>query len=195
MTIAYRIYSNNGNGGTIDYSSPASETINSSYQLGSLQPSGHYRFAVRAFDTQTGLEEHNTQAFVEIRLDEHGNDIGPKPLCPLGLSAYALADGRCQVAWIYPNVRVPDRPRGFTIVLETLDSLMQSEVVVTVDYSASSRYYQKTIAGLLDGVRYRINVQAVSANALSVSDFATVDVIGKSSPPDAVEALTIHGIP
>src|SRR5205085_892840 len=57
MALVYRVYSNGGTGGPVDFTSPVATTGGLTSTVGPLAPSTDTTFVVRAFDPATGLEE------------------------------------------------------------------------------------------------------------------------------------------
>ena len=68
MGISYNVYANDGQGGYVNYDTPIATVNSPSYVVDSLGFPGDYTFAVRAFDTTSGIEEANTDARVRICL-------------------------------------------------------------------------------------------------------------------------------
>lgn len=84
----YHIYGNSGSG-PINYSVPLATTSSLTWTSGELTP-GTWKFAVRAFDPATGLEEQNLDAAATITLDAGGNDISNRPAPPNALRAFPV---------------------------------------------------------------------------------------------------------
>ena len=101
MNIIYKIYSNQGSGGPIDYSTAIASTSSLSYVFGPLAPSSSTSFAVRAYDTATQLEEANTEGRVRLDLDASGADVSGRPGPVHALTLGSTAAGGCLVSWAY----------------------------------------------------------------------------------------------
>ena len=115
----YRVYSNTGAGGPINYGSPVATVTNLSYLTSALTYPGTWSFGVRAYDAGSGLEEQNVDAVVTIILDAAGNDITNQPSPPTGLRAFALAGGLIRVEWTYPANNRANLPAGFHVYIGT----------------------------------------------------------------------------
>ncbi len=72
---------------------PIATTSGLTYTVGPLAAPSDNTFAVRAFDTISGIEEANTDARVRIILDAAGNDVTARPNSVVGLSATADGGG------------------------------------------------------------------------------------------------------
>lgn len=200
MPIVYRVYSNGGTGGPIDYGRPIASTTGTTATIGPLAAPGDYRLAVRASDAANGLEEANTVASVRIAIDSTGAAINPGPSAPFALVARSTAGGGCHLAWSYPRAIGSVPPANFLVWLTpgTTASTAGSPSV-TVPYAGGIPAFTCELAGLADGTTYAVSVAARSAasglGAGSIGPPVTVVVTGDATPPDDVDALAVIGIP
>jgi len=98
---SYHVYAGDGAGGPVDYATPLATVAGTTWASPPLAMPSDNKFAVRAFDDVTGLEESNVDAQVRIRVDAAGNDISGLPNAPLGLAARPTANGGARVTWAY----------------------------------------------------------------------------------------------
>src|SRR5882757_4436380 len=101
MTIIYRVYSNGGMSGPIDYLTPVATTGALTYVSGPMPVASDTTFVVRAFDTLTNLEEANTDVRVRIVIGADGQDISGLPRAPHALSISPAVGGGCRVSWAF----------------------------------------------------------------------------------------------
>ena len=194
MAIVYRIYSNDGAGGPIDYSTPIATTADPSYTINQLAAPGRYRFGVHACDASSGVEELNTQVSVCITLDADGNDVGEAPMPPYALVATPTANGGCRVAWTYPSRGPGPSPTSFLVYLTAGTTPALSSPVVIVPFGAGRAVYGCQLGGLADGMLYALAVVSQATGGRS-SGVTVATVVGDSTPPADVDALTANAIP
>src|SRR4051794_27957993 len=101
MPISYRIYSNHGTGGPVDYSAPVATTTASTYSIGSLGVSTDNTFVVRAHDAGTGLEQAGSEAQARVVVGAAGADLSGLPNAPHSLGLSPDAGGGARVSWAY----------------------------------------------------------------------------------------------
>jgi hypothetical protein len=195
MAIVYQIFSNNGAGGPIDYSTAIATVTGTSYTTGSLAASGDYRYAVRAMDTATGLAEANTQAVVRIVLDASGNDIGPVPNAPLAVTARPTPGGGCLVTWSYFAAGEAASPTNFLVYLTAGTSPSLADPAATVAYRQGMAGYSCQLSGLVDSTTYTVSVVSQGNGASTLSAAASATVVGDSSPPEDVDSLVAVAVP
>ena len=189
MAIVYRIYSNGGTGGPIDYSTPLATTPDPTYTTAGLAPSRDYRFAVRAFDTATGIEEANTQATRRLVLDGLGRATGDAPKAIHALVARPLVGGNCRVSWAYRSAGQATPPISFEVYLTTGLHTDLGTPQTTVAYRPGALGYSCSLTGLSDGIVSTVSVLARGADALAACEAVSVGVRGDSTPPDDVDGL------
>jgi len=190
MSIAYHIYANTGAADPIDYSSPHATSSGLSWTSGSLTFPGNWSFSVRAYDTDSGLEEQNLDCMISIILDSNGNDITNRPLPPTAVRAFALAAGSIRVEWYYPPSNGLKNPAGFNIYTGTGGLPNYGSPAATVAFSTGiANTFVSNLAGFTDGTTYTIGVRAYNATA-EESNTNTVSVTADATGPAAVVSLT-----
>ena len=186
MSILYRIYANNGTGGPVDFSTPVGSTATLSFGVGPLAAPGDYRFAVRAFDTATGIEEANTQVYVDLRLDPSGLVLRARPNPVHALIARPTAAGGCRIDWAYSPAGQAASPVDF---LATLSAAGLAPVSATVNYRPGTSNYSCSFAG---GTAEAIDTVTVLARTSGgdAGNAISTTVRTDSTPPDDVDGLT-----
>ena len=195
MAIVYQVFSNDGLGGPIDYTTPIATVSGTSYTIGALAPSGDYRFGVRAKDTATGLAEANTQASVRIALDATGRDVGLVPNVPFATVARPTSNGGCLVAWSYFAAGQAAAPTSFLVYLTAGTSPALTTPVATVAYQPGVSGYSCQLGGLADATTYTVSIISLGASAYLTSAAASATVVGDATPPGDVDALAAVAVP
>lgn len=190
MSLQYRVYANDGQGGPVNYSSPIATTAALSYSPAPLAAPSDSTFAVRAFDPVTGLEEANTEARVRILLDAQGQDISNRPNAPRALSVRATAGGGCQVRWAYSTAGQSSPPLGFLVYLTAGTVADYQSPAASIPYLPGRAGYSCDLTGLADGVTYSVAVRSTNATATELNTTVVTTVVGHSVPPDNVDSLT-----
>lgn len=195
MATQYHIYANDGNGGPVDYTTAVATVDGLTYSPAALGAPSDNTFAVRASDTDSGLEETNTDVRVRIVIDGAGADISGLPNPPVHLAAHAAAGGAASVDWAYSPAGQGGRPTGFHVWLAaggTVD--YESPPAATVSYTGSILgpwLFTAGLAGLTDGTLYTVGVRAYNGSGTEANT-DTVQVTGKSSGPAEVDNLSIN---
>ncbi len=117
MTIAYRVYTNQGTGGPVDYSAPVASTGVPTYTAGPLGLSTDNTFVVRAYDPDTGLEQAGSEALVRVVIGADGSDLSGLPNAPHALVLSPAARGGAKVSWAYAPAEGWGAPTGFDVFL------------------------------------------------------------------------------
>lgn len=190
MAILYNVYANDGLGGPVNYASPIATTSALSWTSGPLAPSSDNTFVVRAFDSTTGLEEANTEALARIILDPTGNDASSRPNAPSALVARAIAGGSCLASWAYTPTGQGGWPTAFSVFLAAGSSAGYAAPAATVPFVPGRLAYSCQLAGLADGATYTVAVRASNGAIGERNTSAVAIVIGDSTPPANVDALT-----
>jgi hypothetical protein len=187
MSIRYHIYANSGIGDAVDYSTPIGDTATTTFSPPALTVPGDYTFAVRPYDTVSGLEDQNVDARVRIVTDAAGVDVTGRPNPPTGLTARATAGGTAALGWTYNPLGEPGTPTHFH-VYRGIGAVDYTTPIATIDYSPALRSYRATISGLAHGTTYLIGVRAFNATS-EEPNTVTVVVTGDTTGPDAVDDL------
>jgi len=189
MAISYNIYSNDGQGGDVNYATPVATTAGRTYTVGPLAFPSDNTFAVRAFDTVSGIEEANTDARVRIVIDPSGNDVTGRPNAVLGLSARPTPGGTCWVAWGYDVTGQGGPPVQFNVTLTPGSTPSLANPAMTVAYLPGVAGYGCSLSGLASNTLSTIAVQAVGASSLLSGPVKTVALNYRVNPLSNVDSL------
>lgn len=188
-SLVYRIYSNGGLGGPIDYTSPIAETTGVEWTSDPLPAGSFYRFGVRTYDASSGLMEENLDASVSLILDHAGRDATRIPRAPIGLRAIDLGGGRARLEWTDGGGQHYTQPTHFHVYIsENSISEYTSPIVVTTGTSRG-KAFSAEIDGLADGRRYAAVVRARNAYG-EEGNVTTVHFTADSTPPMQVDGLS-----
>ncbi len=189
MAVQYHVYANSGRGDPIDYQHPVDTTAMTTFTSWGLRFPGIWKFAVRAFDVLTGLEEQNLDAQVTITLGADGSDVSSIPDPPVGLLVLAVAGGKIRVEWGYPTIH-GGNPTGFHVYLGSGGSPNYAAPAGTVTaLDGIFPRYSTLITGLTTGITYSVGVRAFNS-AGEEANTRFVNVLLKGSAPRAVVNLT-----
>jgi hypothetical protein len=191
MTISYNIYANNGMGGDVNYLAPVATTPELTYAVGALAMPSDNTFAVRAFDTVSGIEEANTGARVRVILDASGNDITARPNAVVGLSARPTAGGTCWVSWGYDSSGQGGPPSLFNVTLSTGSTASLANPIVSIAYLPGVLGYGCSLSGLVGTTLYTIAVQSVGASSELLGPIATVPITYLATSLSDVDSLVV----
>lgn len=188
MAIEYRVYANDGAGGPVDYGTVVATVAGLTWDTPPLAAPSDTTFAVRAFDTVSGLAEQNVDARVRVRIDAAGADVSGLPNAPTGLSARATGGGGAAVAWLYNAGGQGGKPTGFKVYIGT-PSVSYATPALTVPYAAGRVAFIGRLAGLAAGA-YQVAVRAYNAAGEEPNAIIAPLVIpaGGPAPVDALAA-------
>jgi hypothetical protein len=195
MSISYKIYANNGQGGLVDYDSPVATTSSLTWTVGPLAFPSDNRFGVRAFDDVSGIEEANTDATARIVLDLSGNDVTNQPNAVVGLAATATSGGTCWVTWGYDATNEGEPPAEFAVTLTAGTTPSLGPPTATVPYQAGISGYDCTLSGLSSDTRYAITVQGIGASNDLPGPSVTVSLEYRVAALGNVDSLTALATP
>jgi hypothetical protein len=195
MSISYHVYANDGQGGLVNYASPIATTTATTFTISSLASPSDNTFAVRAFDTVSGIEEANTDASVRIILDASGNDVTARPNSVIGLAAYPTSGGTCWVSWGYDEAGQGGPPLAFLATLTPVAPTTGTAASTTVSYVAGIPGYGCVLSGLVAGGSYQIAVQSQGSASVLGSGVATVALSYPAGGLSDVDALSASAIP
>lgn len=192
MAVAYRIYSNHGNGGPVDFSAPIAITAGLTYSTGPLGLSTDTTFVVRAYDTVTGIEEANTGPGVQIAVGADGTDASSLPNATHALTLSPAAGGGARVSWAYAPAGSFGTPTGFSVYLTEGTAANESSPAATVAYVPNQVGYSCVLPGPYALSAYTATVR--SSNAAGVgSDVTPVTVTLGLPAPFAMEPVKVVG--
>lgn len=189
MPISYNIYTNDGRGGDVDYSTPIATTTALTFDFGPLAAPCDITIAVRAFDVGTGIEEANTDARARIVLDASGNDVTSRPERVRGLSARPMKKGTCRVAWGYVATERAATPVRFAVFLTQGATSDLSNPAANIPYAAGTIGYECTLSGLADQAYYTVAVLAIGPSPHLVGEPEEVPVFHAVARLQCVESL------
>jgi hypothetical protein len=194
MATNYRIYSGGMSGGPVDYSTPVATVSGLSWATPALPANAVVTYAVRAFDTVSGLEEPNVDARVTIRVNAAQADITGLPNAPTGLTATPAAGATARVAWQYNPGGQGGVPTGFRVYVGT-PTPNYGAVAATVPYAAGKSAYLSTLAGpLVDGSIYQVGVRSYNATGTE-SNTTVASFTADGTGPSPVDSLTAAVVP
>ncbi len=192
MAIQYRIYSNHGGGGPVDYTTPLATTPGLSYVAGPLAAASDTTFVVRAFDPSTGFEDANTGPGVRLRIGPDGSDLSGLPGPPRDLSLTPVAGGGCRVGWSYPPAPAAGgTPTGFSVYLTPGAAADYSAPAAQVNYTPGVSAYLCAPAGPLTPSTYTAAVRAFNATGAEANTVAVTAVLGTPRPPYQMDPLGV----
>ena len=189
MVVLYRVYSNNGRGGPVDYGNPLATAPGPTFETAPLASPGDHTFAVRAFDPASGLEESNTEARARIVLDAAGVDVTGRPNPPHALAARATAGGGCRVTWAYSPNGQAALPDGYHVYLTPGNVAARSVPAATVPHSPDRLGQACDLAGMADAQSYVVSVRAFRGSNVD-QNVQSVTVVGRANGPVDVDGLT-----
>lgn len=176
MAIVYRIYSNGGTAGPVDYSTPIGTTGGLSFTIGPVGISTDTRYAVRAFDNVTGLEEANTDAVVRLVIGANGADLSARPNPPHAVTTSPAGGGSCRVRWAYAPAAPYGVPSGFHVSIQSSAAAGPPALAATVAYRGGVLGYSAVLPGPFGPANYTATVAAFNASgeSLGVTETATL---------------------
>ena len=189
MPIAYHVYSNLGNGGPVNFSSPLLTTTDLSCVTGPLGVSTNSTFVVRAFDVTTGLEEANTVATVRVSIGSDGVENTGLPNAPHALIFSAVMGGGCLVGWAYAPTSGQGIPTGFCVYLTQGSSIAYHNAAATIPYVAGQLGYSCLIPGPFQAATYHAAVRSFNSVGTEGNPVTQSLSTGGSSVPYVMEPV------
>jgi hypothetical protein len=189
MAISYNVYANDGLGGAVNYATPISTTTGLTYSAGTLAIPSDNTFAVRSFDSGSGIEEANTDARVRIVIDASGNDVTTQPNPVIGLRATPTAGGTCWVAWGYDSAGQGGAPAQFNVTLTPGSTPSLASPVATILFSPGVSGYGCSLSGLASNTLYTVAVQAEGSSSRLSGIARTVEINYQVHPLSNVDTL------
>lgn len=189
MQINYHIYSNHGNGGPVDLSTPLVTTAELSCVFGPLGVATDNTFLVRAFDTATGLEEANTAATVRVVIGPDGVEKSGLPNAPHAVCLSSITGGGGLIGWAYAPAKGWGIPDGFHVYLTPGMTLDQVVPAATIPYVPGRLGYSCVIPGPLPPTTYLAAVRSFNAVGTEGNTMAISAVIGRSTVPYVMDPV------
>lgn len=194
MSTSYRIYRGNTSGGPIDYGTVVATTASLTYTLPALNLGDDVRYAVRAFDTASGLEETNVDAITRVTVHAStGANLADRPNVPKPIGVSARAGGTAKVTWSYASAGQLGVPTGFKVWKSTGAINYAAAADATVAYVSGTVHYTTTLTSLSDATSYNVAVRAYNAT----TDDGNTDVytvIGDTTAPAVVDSIAAAAI-
>ena len=191
MAIAYNVYSNDGAGGPVNYSTPIATTTALTYVTTALMAGSNTTFAVRAFDASTNLEEANIDASATIILDANGNDVSARPNAPHALVLLPTSAGSCLVSWAFNAVAQAGVPVGFQIFLTEGTSVDYSSPAGVVPYIPGQVGYTYQLPGPYSVSTYTASVRSYNATTSDGNTITVTATIGLPTVPYTMDPVQI----
>lgn len=186
MTIQYNIYKGDNSGGPVDYGSVVATVAGTSWTSSALPVESRTRFGVRAFDTETGLEDKNLDATITVVVDASGADASREPGSPSGLSAVVSGSGSARIRWAYLETPGKPDPDGFNIYANIGDTVnWDAAPVQVVTFTPMARDFSAILSGLAAGSTHAIGVRSSLAGVRNPAGVATSYVV-----PAAIGAVS-----
>lgn len=192
MAISYRIYSNGGTGGPVDYATPIAVTTDLSFVTPALAPSSDSTFAIRAFDPVANIEEANTDARVRIILDAAGQDVTGRPNPPDAVVLASATGGACRVNWAYHAVQGCGVPDGFHVYLDRGETSTCTVPAATISFMPGQMGQSCVLDGPYDYATYTVAVEAYNAVGTSGKVAVATAAIGLPAEPLLMDPVTVR---
>jgi hypothetical protein len=196
MSIVYRIYSNGGSGGPVDYSTIVATVSAPPWTGSALATPSDTTFAVRAYDTVLGLEDLNRDVITRVVLDSSGNNITGIPLAPLIPSARPVGTTSIQVEFGHHPGLQP-KPTGFKIWVTAGGSVnyaaSPAATIPYPSYGGRLKHLSTTITGLTAGTAYSVGVRAYNAVGIETNTQA-VAITTAATAPAPVTGLVVGSV-
>jgi hypothetical protein len=195
VAISYHVYANDMAGGSIDYGSPVATVVGTTWATPPIPLGSDARYAVRAFDTVSGLIDQNVDAAVRILTDPTtGADVTARPNPPIGLSVLPTANGGVTIRWTY-NPGGATAPQSFDVYLTAGTAVdWTAPPATSVPYVPGQPAYSANLTGLTGGTTYAVGVRGRNAAGREVNT-TTVTFAAKTTGPAAVEGATAVVVP
>lgn len=187
--LIYRVYSNGGLGGAIDYSSPIAEVDGQEWVSEPLAVGASFRFGVRSYDPARGLEEENIDAAVSLNLDHAGRDVTRVPRAPIGLRAIDLGSGRVRLEWTDAGRQGPNMATAFHVYISQESIVDFSSPIIVLAGASRGDSFATEIGGLLDGRQYAAVVRSRNSYG-EEGNVSTIHFTVDSTPPSQVDGLS-----
>ncbi len=199
MAISYHVYSNDGQGGAIDYTKvvatipAASASPLGSFLVGPLASPSDNSYAVRAFDDVSGVEEANTDARVRVVIDAQGRNVSAQPNPVVGLTVRWTVGETCLVSWGYPSAGQGGAPTRFDVSASPVATSANPGVAIpttqSVVFLPGTSGYGCRLDGLATTLDWTVGVRAVGSSETMISPLASASLGRQSGALAPVDGL------
>lgn len=189
--IVWHVYLGDNNGGPINYQVIVATVSDPTYTTASMPVGSMTLIGVRAFDTETGLEDQNTDVFIPLIVNSNGSNGSDRPGSPLALSVEPVGQDGAAVRWRYlrtPGMPDPDHFHIFEDTGEQVDWNADPDIVIP--FNASNADYRVEIVALTTETVHAFGVQAVRGTSRD-GNHAVALMTPKGSPPLNVSGLNV----
>ena len=182
MATGYRIYSNGGGGGPVDFSAPLASTAGLSYTAGPLGASTDTTFVVRAYDTASGLEQAGSEARTRVVVGPDGTELSGLPNPPHAPAISAAVGGAARVSWAYAPAESWGTPTGFHVYISPGATVDYSSPAASVSYSARWIGYACVLPGPYPDSNHTAGVRSFNATGVEANTVTAVALLGVPTP-------------
>lgn len=190
--ILARVYVGDTAGGPVDYSTPFLETAAETAELPPLNPGESRRVAVRFVDSDTGLEELNTDAQIYVTMDMAGRDVSTVPPGPAGISLRDTGPGAALLIWQYNPQAGDEIPDAWDVYATPGNEVNYSVSEISITHNQLKTRYSYQLSGFVPGVAVAVAVRARKGAAYSPRPVALAWVpVGIPAPAAGVSATAV----
>ena len=184
QTAGYLIFSNAGDGGTVDWSNSVGFTTSTTWGTSSISTGSLYRFGVRARNEL--FTEQNTHVAAKLDIDASGADVTSRPNAIRSLKATAIADGKVRLTWTYRHSTGAATVTHFH-VYQGVDATSLAVAASVLKASGDFTHYRWTSGALTEGATYSFRVKAATASDVEDTGTKTVTAVPDATPPGEFE--------
>ena len=189
MSIKYRIYSNHGSGGLVDYSTPLATVDKPTYQTGPVAYPSDSTFVVHAYDELTGQEEANTDASIRLILDGQGNDVTDQPNPVQGMMVNRTQGAGARISWSYVGKSGTTAPTNFMVRLSNGSTEIATAKLA---YHLDRLGYSVNFPGPFNMSTYQALVAATNRYGINSAPVIVTAQLGQTTDPFVINTLTIE---
>jgi len=185
----YVIFSNEGDGGPVNYSESVGFTTATSWSTSGLSTSSHWRFGVRARNSMHC--EQNTNVITACEIDAAGEEITGRPNAVLGLMAESAEGGHIRLRWSHDSSAEAVAATHFHIYEGDNPSSLAHVDSVSRTTGTVARYAW-TGQALENGARRWLRVKAATADDVECLGAALVTAEADTVIPDQLESFSVE---
>lgn len=190
--ILARVYVGDVAGGPVDYSAIFAETAADALTLPPLNPGESRRVAVRFYDSDTGLEELNTDAQITLLINNDGLDISVIPPGPAGLVVRDTGPGAALVTWQYNYLSDDVVPEYWDVYATPGDIPDYAVPVASVPHDSLKIRFSYELTGYAPGVAVAVAVRSRRGDAHDPNTVALAWIpVGIPTPAAGVTAAAV----